>query len=225
MKALLDNIIWHSLTDRQQCFAEGAGGARRYAHGFSPIAGFADPDDPRLDDLAPYLAPGEHLYCERWKGRAPSGWRVHDERLMRKLVWEAPMPERDEAPEARALGAEHAQQALALAELTQPGPFGPRTIELGDYYGYFEGDRLVAMAGERMHAQRLREISGVCTHPDFLGRGYARKLMLKLLRNELQRGQLPFLHVMSDNPRALSLYRRMGFSYYREVVVRVISRA
>ena len=224
MKALLDNVIWHSLIDHQRCFAQGAGRARRYAAGFSPIAGFADPEDPRLDDLAPFVAPGEHLYCERWRGPPPSGWQVDEERLMRKLVWEAAMPGVDEAPDAMVLGAEHAEQALDLAELTRPGPFGIRTIEMGEYYGYFEGERLIAMAGERMHAGDLREISGVCTHPDFLGRGYARRLMLKLLRIELQRGQLPFLHVMSDNQRALALYRRMGFTDYSEVVVRVVSR-
>jgi len=224
MKSLLDNIIWHSLTDHQRHFAVGSGGARRYAQGFSPIVGFADPDNPCFDDLVPHLAVGEHVYCERWKGRAPTGWQLVEERLMRKLIWEAPAPDHAVGTDAQPLRAEHAPQALALAELTQPGPFGLRTIELGEYYGYFVGERLVAMAGERMHAGRLREISGVCTHPDFLGRGYARELMLKLLRIQLRRGQLPFLHVMSDNHRALSLYRRMGFSDYREVVVRVICR-
>lgn len=223
MTTLLDNIIWHSLIGHQRDFAQGQGGARRYAPGFSAIAGFADPDNPQLDELAPFVSPGEQFYCERWCGPAPEGWAVVQERRMRKLIWEAPMPA-DEAADARPLGLEHAAQAVALAELTKPGPFGPRTIEMGEYYGYFEGDQLIAMAGERMHAGTLREISGVCTHPDHLGRGYARRLMLKLLRIELQRGQLPFLHVMSDNERALALYRGMGFSDYREVVVRVVER-
>ena len=31
-----------------------------------------------------------------------------------------------------------------------------------------------------MAATGLREISGVCTHPDYQGRGYARRLMTKL---------------------------------------------
>ena len=224
MKSLLDNIIWHSLTGHQRELALGAGGARRYLPGFSPIAGFADPEQPQLDDLAAAVQPGEHLYCERWAGRPPSGWRVEEERLMRKLVWEAPPPPGTPAADAMPLGPEHAEQAVALAELTRPGPFGRRTIEMGEYYGYFSDGELIAMAGERMHAGNLREISGVCTHPDHLGRGHARALMLKLVQRELGRGQIPFLHVMSHNLRALTLYRRMGFVDYREVVVRVIAR-
>jgi predicted GNAT family acetyltransferase len=134
-------------------------------------------------------------------------------------------PQADEAPDAVTLGPEHAAQALELALLTRPGPFGPRTIELGDYFGYFDGSRLMAMAGERMAAPGLREISGVCTHPDYLGRGYARRLMLKLIRRQLARGETPFLHVMRANEAAHQLYLRMGFRDYRETVVRVVARA
>jgi predicted GNAT family acetyltransferase len=118
----------------------------------------------------------------------------------------------------------HAAQALELAELTRPGPFGPRTIELGDYLGVFDGERLIAMAGERMQAGRLREISGVCTRPEQQGRGLARRLMLELVRRQLQRGELPFLHVMRHNAAARGLYARMGFRDHQEVVVRVLAR-
>ncbi|MCB1598767.1 MAG: GNAT family N-acetyltransferase [Xanthomonadales bacterium] len=224
MKHLLDNIIWNSLSGPQQGFSVGTSRARRYTRGFSPIVGFADPDHPHFPDLLPYCEPDEHFYVERWAGTAPEGWQIDVESRMRKMIWEGPTPETDEAPDAIALGVEHAVQAMALAQLTQPGPFGLRTIELGEYYGYFEGSRLIAMAGERMHAGTLREISGVCTHPDFQGRGHARRLMRKLIRIQMQRGQTPFLHVMSANTGAHALYVKMGFVDYREVVVRVISR-
>jgi len=64
----------------------------------------------------------------------------------------------------------------------------------------------------------------VCTHPDAQGRGLARRLMAKLIRRQMQRGETPFLHVMRDNARARALYERMGFRVYRESVVRVLSR-
>ena len=142
---------------------------------------------------------------------------------MFQMVWDAPAPAGDAFPDAVPLGPEHAEAALALATLTRPGPFGPRTIELGEYFGCFEGPRLVAMAGERMCAGRLREISGVCTHPDQQGRGLARKLMLKLIARQLQRDETPFLHVMRDNRAAHTLYERMGFRVHREPGVRVVS--
>lgn len=142
---------------------------------------------------------------------------------MFRMVWAGEAPAHDEAPDAVPLGPEHALPALELAMLTHPGPFGPRTIELGEYFGFFDGGRLIAMAGERMHAGTLREISGVCTDPDFQGRGFARRLMLKLIRRQLARGETPFLHVMRDNVAA-QFYERLGFRTAKEPVVRVVAR-
>ena len=223
MKHLLDNIVWHALSGPQRRFSAGTDDARRYAAGFSPIVGFADQAHPNFEALRPHCAAGEHFYCDGWTGAPPPGWSLEGETTMFKMVWDAPSPERDEAPDAIPLGPAHATQAFDLAMLTKPGPFGPRTIELGDYYGVFDGERLVAMAGERMHAGTLREISGVCTHPDVQGRGLASRLMRKLVRRQLARRETPFLHVMRENAVARRLYERMGFAVYRESVVRVVS--
>jgi ribosomal protein S18 acetylase RimI-like enzyme len=144
---------------------------------------------------------------------------------MFKMTWNSAVPEADPAPDAVRLGVVNVTQALELAALTRPGPFGLRTMELGAYFGLFDGDRLIAMAGERTHAGRFREISGVCTHPDYQGRGLARQLMCKLIRGQIQRGELPFLNVMRENTNAYRLYERMGFKTYVETVVRVISKA
>lgn len=223
MLSLLDNITWHTLSGPHEKFAAGTREARRYGKGFSPIVAFPDQASPGFAALAPFCEPGEHFYCDGWTGVAPPGWRIDAESTMFKMVWEGGLPATDEAPEAVALGPAHAAQALELALLTRPGPFGPRTIELGEYFGLFDAGRLVAMAGERMHAGTLREISGVCTHPQHQGKGFARRLMRKLLRRQLQRGEAPFLHVMRDNQGARQLYERMGFRHYRESVVRVVS--
>lgn len=219
---LLDNIIWHALSGAQAGVSAGTDQVRRYAAGFSPIVGFADPARPDFAALARFCEPGEHFYCGGWSGEPPAGWQLEAESTMFLMVWEGAPPERDEAPDAQPLGAAHADQALALAELTRPGPFGLRTIELGEYFGCFEGDRLVAMAGERMHAGPWREISGVCTLPERQGRGLARRLMLKLIQRQVQRGERPFLHVMSGNSGAWQLYERMGFRRHHETPVRVI---
>ncbi len=221
---LLDNIIWNSLTGAHAKFAAGTGDARRYAKGFSPIVGFRDPQRPDLAALVPFCDPGEHFYCDIWSGPAPGGWQIDHEARMLKMVWEAAMPANDEAPDAIALRARHAAQALELATLTNPGPFGLRTVELGEYFGYFEDSRLIAMAGERMAAGALHEVSGICTHPQFRGRGLARRLTSKLVQRQMRRGETPFLHVMSANAGARALYENMGFRTYRETVVRVISR-
>ena len=225
MRALLDNIVWHTLAGPHARFAVGSGGARRYARGFSPIVGFETPDAPDFDALGEHCSDDEHFYCDGWSGPAPHGWRIDAETTMFKMIWDAvDVPADETGGDAVTLGPPHVDSAMALAMLTRPGPFGPRTIELGDYYGIFDHGRLVAMAGERMHAGPLREISGVCTHPSFQGRGYARRLMTRLMHRQRLRGETPFLHVMRDNAGARALYARMGFSDVRESVVRVISR-
>jgi GNAT superfamily N-acetyltransferase len=224
MPGLLDNIMWNCLSGPHAHFATGADSVRRYAPGFSPIVGCKEPERPDFATLANYCDPGESFYLDIWSGTAPAGWRIEKEASMFKMVWDAPVPDTDAAPDAVPLRPEHAAQAVELAKLTNPGPFGIRTPELGEYFGYFHDSRLVAMAGERMCAGDLHEVSGICTHPDFQGRGLARRLTLKLVHRQLERGKTPFLHVMSHNAPARALYAKMGFRDYRETVVRVVQK-
>jgi ribosomal protein S18 acetylase RimI-like enzyme len=205
--ALLANVAWHALAGHQARHAIGADAVRRYAPGFAPIVAFADPAHPDLDALAHLCAPGERLYCHGRAGAATAGWRIEAESSLLRMLWDGPMRPADETSGVVHLRAEHTEQALVLAGLAQPGPFGPRGFELGEYVGTFDGATLVAMAGERMHAGSLREISGVCPRSEIRGRGQARGLMLTLIRRQLRRGELPMLHVSERNTAARSLYR------------------
>lgn len=222
---LLDNIVWHALTGAHARFADGSGAVRRYARGYSPIVGFADPARPDFDALRAIVDVDEAFYCDGWGGPVPAGWRVDADTTMYKMIYDGDVPPSDEAPEAVALGESHREQVLELVTLTRPGPFGPRTIELGDYFGIVEDGRLLAMAGERFQAGTLHEISGVCTHPDHQGRSLARRLMRKLIRRQMARGEIPVLHVISNNAVAYGLYERMGFRVWRESPVRMGARA
>lgn len=221
----LDNVFWQSLAGPHRAWSVGTASARRYAPGFSPIAAFAEPRTPDLAGLAPFCSPGERLYCADWDGPAPDGWRIELQAFMVRMAWTGDAPAPDPALPAVPLGPAHVDAAMALAALTRPGPFGPRTLEMGDYLGVFEQGQLVAMAGERTCTQGAREVSGVCTHPDHQGRGLAKRLMQVLIARQLARGELPYLHVMSANATARGLYERMGFRTDAEVVVRVIARA
>lgn len=225
MAHLLDNIMWNCMSGPHAKFAVGAGDVRRYAPGFSPIVGCREPERPDFATLASFCQPDESFYIDIWSGAAPAGWQIEREARMFKMIWDAPAPPEEAAPDAIPLAPAHAPQAVALAKLTNPGPFGLRTPELGEYFGYFAGDRLVAMAGERMCAGDLHEVSGICTHPEYQGRGLARQLTLKLVYRQLRRGKTPFLHVMGHNAPARALYARMGFRDYRETVVRVVKRS
>jgi ribosomal protein S18 acetylase RimI-like enzyme len=217
--------MWHCLSGPHARYATGEGAIRRYSPGFSPIVGCEDPDQPDFATLEKYCAPGDSFYFDIWSGAVPTGWQLDKEARMFKMIWDAPVPDLDAAHDAIPLRGEHASQALELANITNPGPFGIRTPELGEYFGYFDGGRLIAMAGERMCAGDLHEISGICTHPAYQGRGLAKKLTLKLVLRQLQRGKRPFLHVLSHNTPARALYEALGFRNYLETVVRVLTRS
>ena len=219
------NMIWRCMAGSQRPLTVGTDRARRYAPGFSPLVAFADPGAPAFEDLAAVCEAGTAFYCSEWSGEAPAGWQIRREARMLLMVWAGGAPPADDARHAVPLTHEHVPQMIALADLTRPGPFDTRTIDFGEYFGIFDGGRLVAMAGERMQDARLRELSGICTHPDAQGRGLARRLTALVVRRELARGETPFLHVIATNVRAVTLYERMGFAAVREVPMRVISRA
>jgi len=140
----------------------------------------------------------------------PAGWiTVHAAPLV-QMVCEKPNLAQDGFP-AEKLTPADVPEMVALAELTKPGPFGTRTRELGEYLGIRQSKRLVAMAGERLHLPGYTEVSAVCTHPEFQGRGYARELMSILMRKIIRRGETPILHVRQENVSAIHLYQKLGF--------------
>jgi len=221
---ILDNVMWNSLSGPQARFASGEGSVRRFARGFSAILGCEDPHNPDFSALESICDPGEELYIDIWDGRAPAGWQILKDARMLKMVWQGPPPDEDLAPDAAPLEQCHHAEMLEFARELNPGPFGIRTPELGEYFGYFDDGKLIAMAGERMEVGSLREISGVCTHAAHRGHGYAAMLTMKLVHRQMQRGLTPFLHVMTHNTGARSLYEKLGFRNYLETTVRVIAR-
>jgi len=67
------------------------------------------------------------------------------------------------------------------------------------------------MSGERLKVPGHTEVSAVCTHPEYTGKGYAGILMTEGMKRIRDRGETPFLHVRQDNVRAVEIYKRLGF--------------
>lgn len=223
MNELLNNIVWNSMNGAQKQFTVGTERVRRFSQGFSPIIGFSGPEQDDISTLEPYCNPGEVFYTDLWQQPAPKHWQIEMEESMFKMLWQGAMQIDEPAIQAERLQSQHVDQALELTEITHPGPFAERTIELGNFYGVFNEQQLIAMAGERFQAGKLQEISSLCTHPDFRGRGLAKQLTLKLISQQLRRGKTPFLHVISNNQPAFELYRKLGFKPVLETTVRVVS--
>jgi predicted GNAT family acetyltransferase len=115
------------------------------------------------------------------------------------------------ASEAVRLGEADAADMLALATLTEPGPFLSRTHALGRFWGVRIDGRLAAMAGERLRQEGYVEVSGVCTHPDFRGLGLAGALSAHVAAAIRADGATPYLHAYATNTVAIQLYERLGF--------------
>jgi predicted GNAT family acetyltransferase len=136
------------------------------------------------------------------------------------------------APEASALsgvepvtlGADDVPDMIALTDLTKPGPFSARTHELGMFLGIRIDGQLVAMAGERMKPANYTEMTAICVHPSHRGRGYGQILLAEISRQISARGEIPFLHVFSNNHSAIALYRRQGMEIRRRLHVTVLQR-
>jgi len=210
----LDNVIWQALTTRQASFAQASGSARKFLSDVGPLSAFGNGEDDGFESLAALL--GDQDLAVLFLGHpyeAREGWEWIAGAALVQMVSEKAgavthSPGKHELAE---LGLCESPEMMELTHLTKPGPFGKRTHELGTYLGIRDGNKLVAMAGERLKVPGFTEVSAVCTHPDYLGRGYASTLMLEVMRRIRDRGETPFLHVRADNDRAIALYASLGF--------------
>jgi predicted GNAT family acetyltransferase len=225
----LDNIIWKALTTRQAEFAESFDQARRFVPEVSPLAAFREPTPVGHESLAGLVDAGETigLFLEA-PYQPQAGWSFLAGAPMPEMVYErdgVPVQRSSSVPEILELGDADSPDMMALTALTKPGPFGKRTHELGTYLGIRLDGKLVAMTGERLKIPGYTEVSAVCTHPEFQGRGYAGALMSILMRKIAQRGETPLLHVRPENASAIRLYEKLGFRTRRSLYFAVLRSA
>lgn len=222
----LDHVIWSALTGRQSHLALVHGGARRYAPAYGVFADVEDRSADSLAGLAALVAAHGDLAVLQADPPTPPGVAVASQDLGVQMVAErlTPGPAAAEAVELVPLADADGPEMLALATLTRPGPFFERTHQLGDFVGVKKDGRLVAMAGERMKPDGFTEVSGVCTHPDHRGRGYAAALMRQVAGRILDRGETPFLHAYASNTGAIALYETLGFNLRRQVLMTRLTR-
>lgn len=216
-QTVLDRVVWASLTGAHARFAETSGRAARYRSEVAPFAAPADITDPAAwADLAELGGPGAELLVAAPGLTTPPGWGT-EMMLPGVQMVDAGMPAiADE--EAIRLGPADVPEILDLVERTKPGPFRPRTIELGTYLGIRREGALVAMAGERLHPPGFTEISAVCTDPAYRGQGLAARLMQAVAAGIRARGETPILHAAGTNTGAIRLYEKLGFVTRTEII-------
>jgi len=222
----LDRPVWSSLTTYHVHLSEGNALARRFRPDVNLFASARDDSPAALAALSSLARPDENLFLLQVP---PIVIPATDFAVVKEATGVQMVATRPTTPEVAfddivPLGDEDAPEMLALAELTQPGPFLRRTHTMGNFVGIRIGGRLAAMAGERLRFPGYTEVSGVCTHPDFRGRGLARRLSATVAARIEGRGDQPFLHAWKTNQAAIALYEGLGFNVRAEVNVAVLER-
>ncbi|HEX3651261.1 MAG TPA: GNAT family N-acetyltransferase [Rhizomicrobium sp.] len=219
---VLDHPIWSALTTRQEPLAQSNPRARRYPVDVAPFADMTDMSPGSFAALRELMQPGEvAVLFTPEPVTISAAFEVVLAKTGEQMIG-TPADVTDRAADIVTLNAPDVPAMAELVALTNPGPFATRTHTLGTFLGIKIGDRLAAMIGERMKPGNYTEMTGICVHPDFRGRGYAQVLMAKIAKQIVARGEIPFLHVYSDNAPAIGLYRRQGMSIRRTMHVTVM---
>jgi ribosomal protein S18 acetylase RimI-like enzyme len=222
----LERPVWESLTTRHAQFTVGSDKALRFSSDISPFASPKDDSPECFEALAQVIPKGGYVVMLQVpKFEISSSFDVLDTGIGVQLVPDNLTCDTVDTKGLEPLGEEDGAEMLALAELTKPGPFKAKTHRLGSFWGVKQDGRLVAMAGERFNQPGFTEISGVCTHPDFQGHGYGRKVSAAIAQQILKRGDVPYLHTFADNDSAIRLYESLGFRVLRNVHAAVLKRA
>lgn len=220
----LENPFWSAITTHHAKLAVLDTLAGRYLADVAPFAAVHTADPSALAQLERLVQPGESIFLLGVLPELGDAWTVKNRAMLPQMVCESQIPS---APgkEWIELNETHREDMLTLMAVAFPGFFRPRTREMGRYIGIYDGNRLVAMAGERLRVDSFQEISAVATHPDYTGRGYAQRLVAEISNAALARGFTPFLHVYRENVRAMSVYERLGFAVRKELLFVHVTRA
>ncbi|MDN7589984.1 GNAT family N-acetyltransferase [Burkholderia seminalis] len=219
---VLDRVVWNALTGKQRPLALGNGRAWRFPSAIAPFAAIADTSAASFDALRELVAAhGPAALVTPDEIEPPTGWPVVRRATLLQMVCQRAADPADES-EHVTLGEADVPDMLALTAAAQPGPFGPRTVELGRYIGVRSAGRLAAMAGERMRVDGYTEISAVCVDAEFRRQGLAARLIRSLIASIGARSETPFLHVLTTNQVAIERYVALGFVVRREMRLLVL---
>jgi len=209
---VLDRPVWSALASVHTKFSIGSQHARRFQDDISPFGAARDESANSLAELGRLIeSTGSIVLAQASPIICPPGTRATTMTLASQMLFEQSELQPRGGYSIGQLGKDDAPSMMALATLTNPGPFSARTYLLGEYWGIKDNGHLVAMAGERFKQPGFTEISGICTHPDYCGRGFAQELCLMLIDRIMSRGEQAYLHVYVSNTAASMLYKKLGF--------------
>ncbi len=225
MAHILDNPAWNALVSGNKHLSKGNEQIKYFSEDVSPFVGLLEAGPYEFDFLYHVIPTERKLAIISFKEmKIPNQWTVLDHIKALQMVHKHPAPPATATAQIIPLQEKHVPQMIALTQMTHPGPFFKRTIDFGNYEGIFNNNKLIAMAGQRLHADPYTEISAVCTHPDFTGKGYAASIIISQIHKIKAASSIPYLHVKDDNDKAIHLYKTLGFEAREQMDIYMIQK-
>jgi hypothetical protein len=220
---ILDNPVWNALISGNKNLSKGNDQVKYFPANVAPFVGLSQYGPDELQLLSKAIHGKRTLAVISLKEvEIPGPWNVIEHMKVLQMVYNHQNPPGIAPAKLSHLKKHNVPQMIALTKMTRPGPFFERTIEFGNYEGIFKDDQLIAMAGQRLHANQYEEISAVCVHHDYVGKGYASQLIINQIHRIKAELSVPFLHVKEDNTKAIRLYKNLGFDTREQMDIYII---
>jgi GNAT superfamily N-acetyltransferase len=212
----LDNPVWNALSENHANFCIDFANYKFYKPEYSPFGAFVNVDN-NSNALKAYSKLIHNFYVVgNEPQQMPENLRLKKELVCNQMVIQSPI-EIEFSEDIVLLNNLFQKELIDLVNLVQPGYFKEKTSLLGNYYGIFRENKLIAVTGERMKMNDATEVSAVVTHPEHLGKGYAKQLVAFVTNKIFEENKLPFLHVAETNIGAVKLYEKLGYETRRKM--------
>ncbi|PKB16987.1 GNAT family N-acetyltransferase [Flavobacterium sp. 5] len=213
----LDNPVWYSLSETHKNFGIDSGTTKFYHPDYCPFGGFTSFETIK-DAISEYAVLANTFFIIGQKPIIPENLKLKNELICLQMIIHNQIDSTVDDQIVK-LGDEHLNDLLELVKMVYPEYFKKKTYSLGNYYGIYKDNQLVAVTGERMQMDQFTEVSAVITHPEHTGRGYAKQLVAHTVNTIFSKDKIPFLHVAESNIGAIKLYEKLGFQIRTKISV------
>ncbi len=219
----LDNPAWYSLSETHQEFSINYNNIKFYNPDYCPFGGFIMPENIS-ESIDEYSKLTDGFFVVGEKPQLSNQLELKNELVCLQMILNNRIDVEIKEEIIALKTSDHIEALFELVNLVQPGYFKRQTALLGNYFGIFKDNKLIAVTGERMKMDDFTEVSAIVTHPEYTGQGYAKQLIAHAVNNIFDHNKTPYLHVVESNIGAIKLYEKLGFSTRRKMSLWHISK-
>lgn len=219
----LDNPAWYSLSETHQEFSINYNTIKFYNPDYCPFGGFIASENIS-ESIDEYSELTDGFFVVGEKPQLSKQLKLNRELICLQMILNNRINVEIKEEIIALTTSDHIEALFELVNLVQPGYFKRQTALLGNYFGIFKDNKLIAVTGERMKMNDFTEVSAIVTHPDHTGQGYAKQLIAHTVNIIFDQNKIPYLHVVENNIGAIKLYEKLGFTTRRKMSLWHISK-